>query len=78
MQCEWKGNQAAFQFHHKDPAKKDFILGQVANKSWDSIIGEIKKCELLCANCHVIQHTTKLGKKFIQEVQNYRGRSLPL
>ena len=74
--CGWTGNQAAMQFHHKDPAKKDFIIGNVSNKSWDSIKIEIQKCILLCANCHMIEHSTKLGDKFLKEAYEYRGRNL--
>lgn len=76
--CGWQGDQAALQFHHKDPGKKDFILGSAANKSWDSIVGEIKKCMLLCANCHSIEHSSKFGKEFLQEVSNYKGRTLSI
>ena len=47
-----------------------------ANKSWDSIKKEMKKCILLCANCHAIEHSTKLGEKFIKEALNYKGRTL--
>src|SRR3989344_526338 len=54
--CGWSGHQAAFQFHHTNPKEKDFIIGNVANKSWDSILKELKKCILLCANCHAIHH----------------------
>ena len=78
QRCGWKGDQAALQFHHKDPNEKDFILGGVANKSWESIIGEVKKCELLCANCHSIEHSSKLGDEFLKEVQNYKGRKFDL
>jgi predicted HNH restriction endonuclease len=76
IQCGWTGNQAALQFHHKDPKKKDFIIGNVANKSWDSIKKEIAKCVLLCANCHMIEHSTKNGELFLQEALNYKGRKL--
>jgi len=74
--CGWEGDQAAMQFHHLDPSKKNFILGAVGNKSWDSILLEIKKCILLCANCHLIEHTTKRGDRFLAEADNYRGRLL--
>jgi len=47
-----------------------------ANKSWDSIKKEMKKCILLCANCYAIEHSTKLGEKFIKEALNYKGRTL--
>ena len=76
MKCGWQGNQAAFQFHHKNSNKKDFLIGNVANKSWDKIKEELKKCDLLCANCHAIKHSTKNGDKFLKEVLNYKGRKL--
>lgn len=74
--CGWHGNQAAMQFHHKNASEKDFIIGNVGNKSWDSIINEMKKCVLLCANCHMIEHSTKNDEKFLQEALNYKGRNL--
>lgn len=74
--CGWSGNQAALQFHHKKSAGKEFMIGNVANKSWDSIKMEMKKCILLCANCHMIEHSTKNDDKFIEEALNYRGRKL--
>ncbi|HEV7424330.1 MAG TPA: hypothetical protein VGO21_04030 [Candidatus Paceibacterota bacterium] len=76
VKCGWHGNQAAIQFHHADPHKKDFIIGSVANKSWDSIKKEMQKCILLCANCHMIEHSTKDGEIFLKEARNYRGRTL--
>ena len=75
-ECGWHGNQAAMQFHHKDASQKEFIIGNVANKSWDSIKKEMQKCVLLCANCHMIEHSTKNEDKFLKEVLNYKGRKL--
>lgn len=74
--CEWQGNQAALQFHHTNPKIKDFVIGNVANKSWDSIKGELKKCVLLCANCHIVKHSTKDDHGFIEEASKYKGRKL--
>jgi len=74
--CGWQGNQAAFQFHHKNSNEKNFIIGNVANKNWDKIKTELKKCVLLCAICHAIIHSTKNDGKFIKEALNYRGRKL--
>ena len=76
INCGWKGHQAALQFHHLEPKHKDFIIGNVANKSWDSIKGELAKCILLCANCHSIRHSTKNEEKFLAEALIYRGRKL--
>ena len=74
--CSWHGDQAALQFHHVDPSKKEFIIGNVANRRWDFIKREIEKCVLLCANCHIVKHSTKNGRRFTQEAKNYKGRKL--
>ena len=76
VSCGWQGNQAAFQFHHADADKKEFTIGNVANKSWSVIKAEIRKCVLLCANCHMIRHSTKGGSRFLKEALNYKGRKL--
>ncbi|MEX0932321.1 MAG: hypothetical protein WDZ61_00295 [Parcubacteria group bacterium] len=76
MKCGWRGNQAALQFHHNDSKGKEFAIGNVANKSWDSIKQEMKKCSLLCANCHAIEHSTKNNEKFLKEALAYKGRQL--
>jgi predicted HNH restriction endonuclease len=72
--CGWHGNQAAMQFHHLK--EKHFTIGNVANKSWDVIKKEIEKCILLCANCHMIEHSSKNEDKFLREALNYKGRQL--
>ena len=72
--CGWKGNQAVFQFHHINFKKKDFSIGDVANKSWNIIKTELEKCILLCANCHSIIHSTKDDKSLILEASKYRGK----
>lgn len=76
IKCGWRGNQAALQFHHKNPSRKDFIVGNVANKNWEKIKIELKKCILLCANCHSIEHSTKNNIIFLKEALNYKGRKL--
>jgi len=78
IRCGWKGNQAALQFHHTNSKGKDFTIGNAANKSWDKIKVEMKKCILLCANCHMIEHSTKVEEKFLKEALDYKGRSLPI
>lgn len=51
-------NACVFQVHHKNPSKKLFVVntGTLINYSWKKILKEIKKCQLLCANCHFIKH----------------------
>lgn len=54
---------SALQFHHRDPEQKFFNvtskeLSMPRKYPWDTtIIPELDKCDLLCANCHFLEHT---------------------
>lgn len=43
-------------FDHIDPISKEFSIARGINNgwSWDVIMLEVKKCRILCANCHRI------------------------
>jgi len=43
-----------FDFHHRDPKGKKFEIakGLVQGYLWETILEEINKCIILCANCH--------------------------
>jgi hypothetical protein len=43
-------------FHHLDPSQKLFQIGQGESKGWDKVLEEMKKCILLCKNCHTEFH----------------------
>lgn len=48
---------AALDFHHEDPTLKEHNIHRlVANKQFTKAHEEIKKCVVLCANCHRIYH----------------------
>ena len=49
--CGYDKCTGALEFHHLDPAKKDFTISD-ANFRLNEAIEESKKCILLCANCH--------------------------
>lgn len=55
-------NGSVFVFHHvaKNDTQKLFQL-TVANmgKDWDTLKGEVLKSELLCHNCHSMEHSEK-------------------
>jgi len=64
--CGYNKCARALSFHHKDPKKKDFSLSAYGlTRSWKKIQAEIKKCVLLCANCHMEVHDgiTQLPKE---------------
>ncbi len=51
--CGYNKSINALEFHHRVPAEKKFSLSK--NNlcySWEKILEESKKCDLLCANCH--------------------------
>ena len=52
QKCGYDKNYAALEFHHLDPNEKEFVWTRMRLKSWEVILEEIKKCILLCANCH--------------------------
>ena len=64
--CGFNAHPAALQANHIDPDNKSFQIGGSITKSWESLLTELDKCEIMCANCHSIhthdnQHT-KLRK----------------
>lgn len=41
------------EFDHRDPATKAIDIGvMVGRRSWSTIVAEIEKCDVRCANCH--------------------------
>ena len=49
-ESDWR----CLDFHHKDPNEKEFCISIGRNKglSIESLLKEIAKCDVLCANCH--------------------------
>lgn len=74
--CGYNSHPAALEFHHL--RDKDFTIADVANKSWDLVKKELDKCELLCSNCHRIEHSNRTEEKFMKEAAEYKGRILAL
>jgi hypothetical protein len=53
QRCGYNKCLRALQFHHLDPEQKCFGIGEPsATRIWFRIVEELKKCILLCANCH--------------------------
>lgn len=51
---------AALEFHHRDPLTKISGVTDMVfkNVSRELILQEIDKCDVLCSNCHRIEHST--------------------
>ena len=47
---------AALDFHHVDRTNKRDVSALIRDSSYTAAYEEIKKCVVLCANCHRIHH----------------------
>ena len=55
--CGYSKSIRALTFHHRNPEEKDFGLSDRGlTRSWEKTKAEIKKCVLLCSNCHAEVH----------------------
>ncbi len=56
--CGYNKCQRTLCLHHLDPSKKDFDLSSIRSNpiSWPLIVEELRKCILLCSNCHFEIH----------------------
>lgn len=56
LDCGFRKHPAAFEFDHVRGKKKAAISNMLnVLNSWDTILIELNKCELVCANCHRIR-----------------------
>lgn len=77
--CKYSTCPSAIDLHHLDPLKKDFSFGSIrANpKSWEKIVVELRKCVMLCKNCHAEVHAKLISVPtdapiFNEEFANYK------
>lgn len=57
--CGFKSEHlCVYDCHHRETEEKDFGIAQLIKYrvTWDELVVELDKCELLCANCHRIHH----------------------
>lgn len=57
LKCERcdENHPATLDFHHLDPSKKEYEVSQMITArflSKEAILNEMKKCIVLCSNCH--------------------------
>lgn len=56
VDCGYNANAYALQFDHIGDNKKGGVSDLIATDySWKTILQEIDKCEIVCANCHAIR-----------------------
>lgn len=73
--CGYNRTHKALEFHHIDPNEKEMGFGETRanNVKWAILIEELKKCILLCSNCHKEVHEgiTELPKSYARFDEAY-------
>ena len=54
--CGYNKYIGALDFHHTDGEKDFGIAAKGYTRSWEKVKEELKKCILLCSNCHREEH----------------------
>lgn len=56
--CGYNRNMSALTFHHLNPDEKNFKLDirSLSNRKQSRITAELRKCTLVCHNCHAELH----------------------
>lgn len=53
----------AMQFDHRPGVRKLFEISKAGNRKRESILLEIEKCDVVCANCHAVRTHIHRRKK---------------
>ena len=58
--CGYSKYSGALHFHHREPNEKKFTLSlRDMTKGWGRLLEEVRKCQLVCANCHAELHASE-------------------
>jgi len=70
--CGYNKNNAALEFHHIHPEEKSYgIATNGTCRDLETDLAEIKKCVLVCANCHREIHAGIYSEEELLKVQQY-------
>ena len=70
--CGYDDNVAALEFHHENPEDKEMKLDMrtFAATKTEKLYEEIKKCILVCSNCHKKIHYPQYNKDKVENTLN--------
>jgi hypothetical protein len=61
VDCSQMFPPSVMDFDHRDPSGKAGVVSRMINRvKWAALLAEVKKCDLVCANCHRIR--TYMGR----------------
>jgi len=78
QECGRAGPPAIFDFHHRNPEDKAETLDSgrsLFSASWETVRLELKKCDLLCANCHRLKHINN-DPKYLADIEDHINNKL--
>lgn len=55
IDCGYNLHAEALHFDHRDPDSKEFGIAQNLLRNWETILLEVAKCDVRCANCHAVR-----------------------
>ena len=61
-------------FDHRDPSKKSFTIGNKTEINKKKLIEEIKKCDVVCANCH----SERTHKQIVARINHHKSFKLQI
>jgi hypothetical protein len=64
-----ESREPCLDFHHIDPSTKKFEIKKMMKKgscSLETLLQEVHKCEVLCANCHRIHHWEERNRQILK------------
>ncbi len=73
VDCGYSACLAALEFHHRNPATKDFTLANFSG-SYARFLEEADKCDLVCASCHRIRHSPSETETVVDPVVRHRRK----
>jgi hypothetical protein len=66
IDCGYAAHAEALQFDHTGQDKKGNVSDLIrSDYSWETVMAEINKCEIRCANCHAVK--TSHRKRIAEE-----------
>ena len=55
VMCGYNSHAVALDLHHRDPSTKYKDVSSMLTHKLTDLIEEIRKCDVLCANCHRVE-----------------------
>jgi hypothetical protein len=74
--CGYNKCDDAIDFHHVDPAIKDFHMGQMRSdiKGWATIVKELRKCVMVCTRCHKEVHSPRINTSIPDDAPRFNEK----